>query len=213
MPRSFSGFQSRPQPQLFVVPREPEKTVKEKELPAGDLFEDTNGMEVEELRAWVEDIIQTEVPEDDVPVATTSNAPANKTPGSPLLKGKEPTVDWRFAGAFQQAMQWGRPQAMDGFRPSAIFSGPGAQVETGVAPPSYGAQKPHLGLAEPADTVITVRTDDAMVMSLQSDKAFGYTGAELIGQPLLAITHPSERSDLLHSLQVLTKMEEIITRT
>ena len=51
MPRSFSGFQSRPQPQLFVVPREPEKTVKEKELPAGDLFEDTNGMEVEELRA------------------------------------------------------------------------------------------------------------------------------------------------------------------
>ena len=119
MPRSFSGFQSRPQPQLFVVPREPEKTVKEKELPAGDLFEDTNGMEVEELRAWVEDIIQTEVPEDDVPVATTSNAPANKTPGSPLLKGKEPTVDWRFAGAFQQAMQWGHPQAMDGFRPSA----------------------------------------------------------------------------------------------
>lgn len=60
----------------------------------------------------------------------------------------------------------------------------------------------------PEEAVVEMDAESTITRVL-SATAFGYPPATLLGQPLLAVTHPEDRQQLLHMLQVLLRMDEM----
>ena len=136
MPRSFSGggFRARPDPKLFAVPYQPEKAFKEPEHE-----NETDAHSIEDLTNWVDNLLENEAaqfveqemstpPEpspDKYPFTGAAVQPMRKLPGTFAL---DPFID--------QANVWGAQDPLGpvaGTRPPCVLTGPGAQVETGVA--------------------------------------------------------------------------------
>ena len=61
-----------------------------------------------------------------------------------------------------------------------------------------------------ADDAIFEVNFDSAVLSVLSPSAFGYSAQELVGQPLLAITPPRQHSQLLHALQTMMQLENML---
>ena len=61
-----------------------------------------------------------------------------------------------------------------------------------------------------ADDAIFEINFESAVLSVISPSAFGYSAQELVGQPLLAITPPRQHSQLLHALQTMLQLENML---
>jgi len=204
MPGAFSrgSARARPDPQLFRVPHAPEK--KEKSLPAEDQAFPGDESLIDDLQDWMNDILMT-------------NEDAGQ-PGEHAPIGKAPPSDRSAAlllSAFDQAMDWASP--IEGVQPACVLTGPGARVEAGGALAAAGLNPKAKTFLPPPSPVAAddsaefeLRIADGTVVDVFSSTAFGYTPAELVGHRLPdTIVHPDDRKELVHSLQVLLRMDEI----
>jgi len=202
MPRSFSGASSgaRPAAQLFRVPTLPEKQIKDGEAPEDVDIGDMDCLD--DMQDWVNSMLQ-DAPkdEDGASPAVGPVSPPKATPPPALL-----------LSTYEKAMMWSTTDASSpkvGMKPAAALSGPG--VPSGFALPSHLPPPPIFG--EHEDFIFEVRPQDTVVVHLLTPAAYGYTPAEITGQPLLAITPSEDHSAMLHALQVLLRMDEIARLT
>ena len=86
-------------------------------------------------------------------------------------------------------------------RANASPASPGGGVTTGPD----GQPVPQ----EVGEAYLEVSAETGMIVNGLSPLAFGYKPADLLGQPLLAVCHPEDRAQLMQTLQVMLRMDEI----
>jgi len=201
MPRSFSNQAARrPDVRLFNVPTLPEKQSKDELEEGDDSF-------ISDLKGWIDTLLTG----DDEP--STSMDTSGVGVGTPikLISNASLPNPGLLLTAYDQAMIWGTkdPKApINGVKPPCTLSGAGAAVNTGaaVAPPPVPLDD-HIPAEE---AVFEVSAADAVVVKMYSPNVYGYSSAEMLGQPILLVTHPEERASMHHALQVLLRMSDIM---
>uniref|UniRef100_A0A7S2MUG9 PAS domain-containing protein n=1 Tax=Haptolina brevifila TaxID=156173 RepID=A0A7S2MUG9_9EUKA len=211
MPGGFSAGaykDNRPSPRLFCVPTLPEKQPEDKQP------EEIPGVDLDNLSEWIDYMLEGGSPEDEDMQGALGCEPPKPPPKAPIPAPPATLL----LSVMDEAKAWSKSGPLEGFRPPCILSGPGAPMNTGKpsGPASTSSAAPPAPaglLASEAESVFELRTADAVLVSMQTSTAFGYSPAELCGQALLSITHPDAHSEMLHALQVLHRMDEIMRAT